>query len=339
MIDPHVHLRDWDESHKETLKHGLSVAIRAGMDGVFEMPNTSPPITTLELAEKRIKEVDRLDLKIFHGLFMGLKSDEETIRQVVLAYNKFPRIVGLKLFAGVTVGPLAVPDLKSQRFVFETLRKLNYRGVVACHCEKESQMSHLWDPSNPRSHSSSRPPSAETESVWDIIALARATEFKGKLHICHASVPATVEIVGKARKHMAITCAVTPHHALLDETRMDTSSGVIYKVNPPLRPKVMQEDILKDILDGKVDWIESDHAPHLFSEKLRRKCPSGLPGIPYMSLLVNYLRQKGLSEARIDALTHDNIVKTYGLKIENSRRQPESNLEKEYEVRPIYPKF
>ena len=58
MIDPHVHLRDWNQSGKETLRHGLSVAWRAGLDAVFEMPNTDPPLTTEEAIKRRIADAD-----------------------------------------------------------------------------------------------------------------------------------------------------------------------------------------------------------------------------------------------------------------------------------------
>ena len=58
MIDPHVHLRDWNQAAKETLRHGLSVAWRAGLDGVFEMPNTDPPLTTRDAILRRIDDAD-----------------------------------------------------------------------------------------------------------------------------------------------------------------------------------------------------------------------------------------------------------------------------------------
>ena len=75
MIDPHVHLRDWSQKAKETLRHGLSVAWRAGLDGVFEMPNTDPPLTTREAILRRIDDADAalasLRIPLFHGLYAG----------------------------------------------------------------------------------------------------------------------------------------------------------------------------------------------------------------------------------------------------------------------------
>ncbi len=76
MIDPHVHLRDWNQAGKETLRHGLSVAFRAGLDAVFEMPNTDPPLVTRDAIRRRIDDADAacrsLGIRIFHGLYAGL---------------------------------------------------------------------------------------------------------------------------------------------------------------------------------------------------------------------------------------------------------------------------
>jgi dihydroorotase len=99
MIDPHVHLRDWNQSAKETLRHGLSVAYRAGLDAVFEMPNTDPPLVRREEIVKRIDDADTAvhsqRIRIVHGLYAGLTAVPRQIEEMVRAWKElFPRVVG-----------------------------------------------------------------------------------------------------------------------------------------------------------------------------------------------------------------------------------------------------
>jgi len=226
MIDPHVHLRDWEQKSKETLKHGLMVAKRAGLSGVFEMPNTSPPITSIAKIKERIKLADDVGVDIFHGLYAGVTSDPVQIKEVVKAHKElFPRVVGLKLFAGHSTGNMGLVGEQTQQKVYANLVEDGFTGVLVVHCEKESLMkSSLWDPEDPFTHTLVRPPEAEVESVKDQIAFAKEAGFKGNLHIAHISVPESVKIIEKARDDknikFTITCGITPHHCVLYDEMM-----------------------------------------------------------------------------------------------------------------------
>ena len=111
MIDPHVHLRDWEQAAKETLRHGLSVAWRAGLDAVFEMPNTDPPLVTREAILRRIEDADSalraLGIPMVHGLYAGITAVPRQVEEMVRAWKElFPRVVGLKMFAGHSTGQM-----------------------------------------------------------------------------------------------------------------------------------------------------------------------------------------------------------------------------------------
>ena len=126
MIDPHVHLRDWNQSAKETLRHGLGVAWQAGLDGVFEMPNTDPPLTTREAIRRRIADADAalatLGVPLFHGLYAGLTADPAQIAQAVAAWRElFPRVVGLKMYAGHSTGEMGIIEREAQAVVYAEL--------------------------------------------------------------------------------------------------------------------------------------------------------------------------------------------------------------------------
>ncbi|MGA2639939.1 MAG: dihydroorotase [Spirochaetia bacterium] len=344
MIDPHVHLRDWSQAGKETLRHGFSVAYRAGLDGVFEMPNTDPPLVTRDAILRRIDDADAarraLGIPIFHGLYAGLTAVPRQIEEAVRAWKElFPRVVGLKMYAGHSTGQMGVVDPGEQALVYRTLAALEFTGVLAVHCEKEGLLRPTeWDPARPVSHARARPPAAEVASVDDQKRFARAARFRGTLHVCHISTPWALDLLRGRHEESApkeppgcrVTCGLTPHHALLDANMMEEGEGILLKVNPPLRPLPVPALMLQRLLDGDIDWIETDHAPHTRRDKLE-DFASGFPGFGFYPRFLNLLSQRGLAPARIRELTHDAVCRAFGVDIRPTGRKPESGLQKEYE--------
>jgi len=352
VIDPHVHLRDWGQAAKETLRHGLSVAWRAGLDGVFEMPNTDPPLVTRETILRRIEDADAavraLGVPIFHGLYAGLTAVPRQIEESVRLWRElFPRVVGLKMFAGHSTGQMGIVDQREQALVYRTLAALEFTGVLAVHCEKEQLMKPGdWDPAHPVSHARVRPPAAEVASVDDQKTLAAKARFKGILHVCHISTPWAVDLLrgrhdGAARpagaagaatggETVRVTCGLTPHHALLDTTMMEGPDGLLLKVNPPIRPLPMPAMMLRRLADGDIDWIETDHAPHTRQDKVEKHA-SGFPGLAFLPRFVGMLTARGFSGERIREITHAAVCRAFGVDIPAAGRVPEPGLEKEYE--------
>jgi len=312
MIDPHAHLRDWNQAEKETLDHGLSVAEAAGISAVFEMPNTDPPLTTRALLEKRIRQADevreRLNLSIFHGIYAGLTSDPDQIEEVVRSHREmFPRVVGLKLYAGHSTGNMGVTETASQRAVWEELTRRGYRGVVAVHAEMEALLRpDLRRTGDVKTHGQSRPAAAEVTSIQTQLLLAEGAGFRGTLHICHVSTPDSVRIVLSQRAGLPyrVTMGVTPHHLLLSEAHLESSPHLA--VNPPLRSEEDRRAMVRFLVDGAIDWIESDHAPHTIDDKGRGA--SGFPGFPGLRLLRDSLAQSELSGDRIASITGDSVL-------------------------------
>lgn len=334
MIDPHVHCRDWTQSHKETIAHALSIAERAGLSGIFDMPNTDPAITSSELVKKRLEDARKCHSKVFYGLYIGLTSDKNQIKEAVDTWKEyFPHVVGLKMFAGKSVGNLAVINEDEQRNVYRSLVKYNYSGILAVHCEKESLMRpELFDSeNNPRTHSYARPPESEIESVKDQIKFAEEERYEGGLHICHVSVPESVDIINNT-KNVSISCGVTPHHCMLSYELIPVrKQGLIYKVNPPLRCREHSEKMVSLLKSGKIDFIETDHAPHTLEDKLEKQM-SGFPGIPFYPSFIKQLHELyDFSEKQIQELTHKNIESIFNIKIPLLNIKPNFNLEKEYE--------
>ena len=162
-VDSHVHFRDFNQKHKETVRHGLEVARDSGLDAVFDMPNTDPPIMTRDLVEDRLRIAKEAGVSdVFYGFYMGLTADPEQIKQASDIFREFRQVIGMKLYAGHSVGNLGVINEEEQRGVYETLAREGYQGVLAVHCEKESELDpNTWNPQQPITHCHARPEKAE----------------------------------------------------------------------------------------------------------------------------------------------------------------------------------
>lgn len=312
-IDPHVHFRDEEQSYKETIIHGLLTAKEQGVDYVFDMPNTARPIITEQDVQRRLRYVPQTE-KSRYFLYVGATSDEEQLKEAIRLVRDYREVIGIKMFAGKSTGNLQIIDESEQKKVYQTLTENNYSGVLAVHCEKESFMKNLFDPTNPITHCLSRPKQAEIESAKDQIRYAIETGFSGTLHICHVSCKETVDLVEEARKKIRITCAATPHHLMWDDGMMLRPDGLLYKMNPPLRSK-QDVEALRGCLEKRlIDWVETDHAPHTIGEKLHNGHPSGYPSLYlYKRCVEEFLPSLGLDRKQIEDLTFNNIVKTFKL--------------------------
>lgn len=311
MIDPHVHLRDWNQAEKETVAHGLSVAKKCGFTHVFDMPNTNPPLTCRETIEKRFELAEGIGGISYH-IWAGLTADLKQIAEMVEVYRDlYPRVVGLKLFLGQSTGNMGICDYDTQLTVFQILKKLGYHGVVAVHAEKESLLHpELYIPGRFETHSLARPVEAEIASVLDVISLVEKSGFEGILHVAHVSTLGAIEEIVKARGKMRITMGVTPHHALF--TAHDAADHSRYlKMNPPLRSEADRKAVFESLLDGTATWIESDHAPH--TQEQKENGASGIPGFKNMLLLIESLQEAAITKERLHALTYQNAAAMFDL--------------------------
>jgi len=313
-IDPHVHCRDGEQSFKETISHVLRLCDEQGVDIVFDMPNTEPPLLTADDVDQRLRLIPSEDWRRYR-LFLGATADEKQLREAARMAQTCDHVVGLKLYAGASTGTLAIQSEREQEKVYARLAALDYRGVLAVHCEKESLFTKVFDPARPSSHSEARPPAAETASLDDQIRFARETGFRGILHICHISTAESLERVKAARKHMLITCGVTPHHLLWSVSQTHRPDGLIYKVNPPLRDPSDTIALRLALKQGDINWLESDHAPHPISEKLYPPYASGYPSLClYRQMVEEYLPFWGVTADQIKKLTCDNIKQIFFVK-------------------------
>jgi len=318
FIDPHVHCRDWEQSYKATIRSVTDIARKQGVVAIFDMPNTSPPIISKELVNKRLKLAEDEGCLESYYLYLGATRDPLQLREAAETVRDYEKVVGIKLYAGKSVGGLAVTSEEDQKMVYEQLASINYDDVLVVHCEKEKLFrEHLWNPSSPYTWNQARPPLAEIESVRDQIRFAKESGFKGHLHITHVSTPEAVNVIQEDKDRLRISCGVTPHHLMYSIQDMKLRDGMMgkdglkFKVNPPIRDEFSKNHLLRYLAEGKIDWIETDHAPHTRQEKMYLDHPSGIQSLRYYSVFLGWLKDMGLSDREIQGLTYDNIKRVF----------------------------
>jgi dihydroorotase-like cyclic amidohydrolase len=115
---------------------------------------------------------------------------------------------------------------------------------------------------------------------------------------------------------------------------MDRPDGIVLKTNPPLRPAPMPGLMLQALLDGRIDWVESDHAPHTLEDK-RERFASGIPVLPFWPRFVEMLREQGMEPERLARVTHEAACETLEAAVEDSGRGPDPDLADEYPFDPF----
>ncbi|MBX6352209.1 MAG: dihydroorotase [Thermoflavifilum sp.] len=286
FIDVHVHLRDPGFEAKETLATGTRAAAAGGYTQVACMPNTKPPLDTPE----RVRDVQ--------------------LRAQGLAARVHPVACITQGQAGEALtdfealraaGAIALSDdgrgVQHSGLMREALARAARAGLpVAIHAEDEALSGGgALDPAAARRLGvSASAPEAETAMIARDLVLAEATG--AHLHVCHVSTATAVSLIRWAKaRGIRVTAEVTPHHLLLDEGVIDRPDAV-FKVNPPLRTAQDREACLAGFLDGTLDLVATDHAPHTAEEKARglSEAPFGMVGLETaFPLLYTHLVETG----------------------------------------------
>ena len=306
-IDSHVHMRDPGGTHKEDFATGTLAALHGGVTCVLDMPNTSPPTTTLDALREKARTAAAKS-KVDFGLFAGIQPGVDV---GALAAES----IGFKLYMAGTTGDMLVSSLDS---VIEELRGVAASGkVLAVHAEDEG-MRRKDSEANLVDHLRNRRNECETSAVRKLRDLA----VEGlRRHVCHVSASESLPLLSGAR---GITTEVTPHHLLLDK---DSKLGTFGKVNPPLRRRDDRQALFKALKDGGFDTIASDHAPHTVEEKEEEFdfAPSGMPGVETMvPIMLQLVRDRHLALSSLVTRLCERPAEMFGI--------PKGKLEKGYDA-------
>ena len=261
LVDLHTHLREPGKEDAETVASGTRAAARGGYTAVFAMPNLTPATDTAEAAQY-VAELGRRD---GHCEVVPIGAVTKGRDGVELAELGLMAEHGVRVFSD---DGACVHDSLIMRRALTYLKP--YDGVVAQH----AQDPRLAGPSAccHESEVSGRLGLPAWPSVAESVIIARDVQLAeftgGRYHACHISTAESVDIIRWAKKRgkADITAEVTPHHLLLDTPHVE-SFDTTYKVNPPLRTNEHIEALREALVDGTIDIVGTDHAPHTQEDK------------------------------------------------------------------------
>lgn len=271
FIDMHVHLREPGYEHKETIYTGTMAAARGGYTTICPMPNTKPVPDTLEKIMdflKRVEETAVINVLPYASITKSLNDHGEIVDMDSLK----DYVVG---FSNDGVG------IQSSKLMYQAMIKANeYETLIAAHCEDEGL---LFGGYVHRGLKSRVEGWTSMTSLPESLQIARdcliAEETDSRYHVCHISTKEGVRIVKEAKERgQKVTAEVTPHHLLLVNRDVENAD---FKMNPPLRGIDDKYSLINALLEGTIDCIATDHAPHSSDEKAlgMAKAPFGIVGL------------------------------------------------------------
>lgn len=323
-IDPHVHLRGEEYPDHDFLGMALEDAASTGARALIEMPNTTPPLTTVVRTEARQRAVQRAQLHVeqnfemAHRIHAGMTIGFEQVCEMLCAIKRGETgCYSDKIFYCHSTGNMGITDPDLQKKIWDFKGKIGYSGVSIGHFEDEECYVDKFEPAYPLSHTIHQPGVAELRQVMRQMKFARDAGFVGTFYVAHVSCPDTISFLLDERRTAKFEIAIemTWHHMLLNTSDYQRHGNRV-KMNPPLRSDRDQKLLWGHMLQGHVDVIGSDHAPHPLERKDDKvNPPSGVPALPFwprgMEILRDCVGDSFVAQKRIDAMTFDNANRLF----------------------------
>ena len=293
IIDPHVHMRDPGLTHKEDFNSGSKAAARGGITTFLDMPNTVPNTISKEnLLSKKSMMIGKSYVDYgFH--FGGSKTDNsDDIKNII------NDAASTKIFFNASTGNMLVEDDKILEKLFEVSK------IVTVH--------------------------AEDKMVDKAISIAKKTNTP--LYLCHLSLESEINSLKKAKDSgMIIYGEATPHHLFLniEDVNKNDKNKMLLRMKPELREKKDNEALWKAILDGTIDTIGTDHAPHLISEKME-KLTFGIPSVEHsLELMLKKVNDNTIDLQLLTKIMTENTSKIFGI---NNKGLLEENYDADFVI-------
>ena len=307
FCDVHVHFREPGFSYKETMESGSKASARGGYTAVCTMPNLKPVPDSVENLQQQLDIIE--SSACIHVYPYGSITVEE--KGEVLADLE-----------GMAPNAIAFSDdgrgVQSDAMMKEAMLRAKALGkMIVAHCEVNDLLrgGYIHDGEYAKAHGHR---GICSESEWAQIArdLELVKETGVKYHVCHISTKESVDLIRKAKAEgLDVTCETGPHYLVMDDSDLQEEGR--FKMNPPLRGKEDREALVQGILDGTIDMIATDHAPHSAEEKAKglEKSAFGVVGIETaFPILYTYLVKPGiLSMDRLVELLVINPRERFGI--------------------------
>lgn len=333
FVDVHVHLREPGFLYKEDILSGTLAAARGGYTTVCAMPNLAPAPDCLQ------------------GLQPQLDAIAQKARIRVLPYGtltKERKGAEKADFAALAPYVCAFSDdgsgVQSEEMMLDIMRDIKaMNGIIAAHCEDESLLFggviHKGSFAEKYGY-----PGICSESEWKPIERdIKLVEKTGcRYHVCHISCKESVELIRKAKAQgLPVTCETAPHYLVFDENDMQEKGS--FKMNPPLRGEADKMALLEGIIDGTIDMIATDHAPHSVEEKAKGllHSPFGITGLEtaFPVLYTELVKKNVISIERLIELMHGAPHRIFGIGSKLEKGAPADftvfDLNEEYVIDPV----
>jgi dihydroorotase len=274
-IDDQVHFREPGLTHKGEIYTEAKAAVAGGITSYMEMPNTVPNTLTQELLEDKYQTAAQKSLANF-SFFMGASNDN--LEEVLKTDPK--NVCGVKVFMGSSTGNMLVDKKEILEGLFSKCKML-----IATHCEDEAtvraNMEKFREKYGEDVPIEAHPIIRDTEACYlsSSFAVSLAKKYNARLHVLHISTAKELDLFEKKPlKEKRITAEACIHHLWFHDEDYKTKGNLI-KWNPAVKTKADRDAILQAVIDGRIDIIATDHAPHTIEEKQNTyfKAPSGGP--------------------------------------------------------------
>ena len=307
FCDVHVHFREPGFSYKETVKSGCDSASRGGYTAVCTMPNLNPVPDSVENILAQVEIINRdasIGVYPYGSITVGQKGEA------------LADLVGINPYAiGFSDDGKGVQDEEMMIKAMEIAKSLD-KPIVA-HCEVNDLLfgGYIHDGKYAKAHGHR---GICSESEWKMIErdLELAKKIGVRYHVCHISTKESVELIRKAKSEgVDVTCETAPHYLILDDSDLIEHGRM--KMNPPLRDKTDKVALIEGVIDGTIDMIATDHAPHSAEEKSRglEKSAFGVVGLEtaFPAMNTHFVREGIITLDRLVELLSTNPKKRFNI--------------------------
>ena len=330
LFDMHVHFRDPGFTHKEDVLTGCAAALAGGVSGVVCMPNTKPPIDSRETVDYIVNKAEPTGVSVYPAgcVTKGM--------------------LGKELYDHSSIGVRIISDdgrpVENAELLRQAMLESNKNGIlIASHCEDLNIINGgIVNDGEVSAELGLKGMNRASEDSITAREIAVAMSADARIHICHVSTVGSLDFIREAKaRGVKVTCETCPHYFMYTDEKI-RSLDADYRMNPPLRTEADRAAVEKAVLDGTIDCIVTDHAPHAAEEKADfRKAPNGVVGLEtsLAAMLTHFYHTGKLSLSRISEMMSAEPRKLLGLPVTKVEKGAKADLilvdtEKEWVVEP-----
>lgn len=306
LFDMHVHFRDPGLTHKEDVLTGCSAALAGGVTGVVCMPNTKPVIDSKEVVDYIVKKAEGTGVSVYPAgcITKGM--------------------LGKELYDHSAIGVKIISDdgrpVENAELLRQAMLESNKNGLlIASHCEDLNIINGgIMNDGEVSKELGVKGMNRASEDSITAREIALAMSADARIHICHVSTRGSLDFIREAKaRGVKVTCETCPHYFMYTDEKL-RSLDADYRMNPPLRTEDDRKAVEEAVLDGTIDCIVTDHAPHAAEEKADfYKSPNGVVGLEtsLAAMLTHFYHTGKLSLQRIIELMSSEPRKLLGIEV------------------------